>query len=141
MVGMGDSTKIMTFNQVHGLIKNGEVSSSRSELDEGLSLHFSNQSSWTLLRLAAMEGNSAIGELLIARGADLDAKNELGETALSLAAHRGHTQFIHVLLANGASPDCQPHGQNLNDWMRIASGLPQDKIASILRLINKAVVD
>jgi ankyrin repeat protein len=131
----------MTFNQIHKLIKNGELSSLRSELDAGLSPNLSNQSSWTLLMLAAVEGNTAIGELLISRGAELNAKNKFGETALSLAAHGGHTAFIQVLLANGASTDCQPHGHNLNDWIRLASGLPQDKIASVLKLINKAVVD
>ena len=131
----------MTFNQIHKLIKNGELSSLRSELDAGLSPSLSNQSSWTLLMLAAVEGNTAIGELLISRGAELNAKNKFGETALSLAAHGGHTAFIQVLLANGASTDCQPHGHNLNDWIRLASGLPQDKIASVLKLINKAVVD
>jgi ankyrin repeat protein len=88
--------------------------------------------------LAAIEGNAAIGELLISRGAELDAKNKFGETALSLAAHGSHTHFIQVLLANGASTDCQPDGRNLNDWIRITSGLPQDKIASILTLINRA---
>src|SRR5579864_4758580 len=118
---MGDSTRIMTFNQIHKLIKNGELSSLRSELDAGLSPSLSNQSSWTLLMFAAVEGNTAIGELLISRGSELNAKNKFGETALSLAAHGGHTAFIQVLLANGASTDCQPHGHNLNDWIRLAS--------------------
>jgi ankyrin repeat protein len=131
----------MTFKQVHRLIKNGELLSLRSELDGGLSPSLSNKFSWTLLMLAAIEGNTAIGKLLISRGAELDAKNKFGETALSLAAHGGHTSFIQLLLANGASPNCQPHGHNLNDWIRVASGLPQAKIASILNLINKAVVD
>jgi ankyrin repeat protein len=138
---MGNSTRIMTFNQIHRLIKNGELLSLRSELDKGLSPSLSNQLSWTLLMLAAIEGNTAIGDLLISRGAELDARNKFGETALSLAAHGGHTAFIQVLLANGASTNCQPHGHNLNDWRRVASGLPQDKIASILNLINKSVVD
>jgi ankyrin repeat protein len=138
---MGDSTRIMTFKQIHRLIKNSELLSLRSELDRGLSPNLSNQFSWTLLMLAAIEGNTAIGELLISRGAELDAKNTFGETALSLAAHGGHTPFIQVLLANGASTDCQPHGHRLNDWIRISSGLPQDKIASILKIINKTVVD
>ena len=137
---MGNSARIMTFKQIQRLIKNGELLSLRSELDRGLSPNLSNQFSWSLLMLAAIEGNTAIGELLISRGAELDAKNKFGETALSLAAHGGHTHFIQVLLANGASTDCQPHGHNLNDWIRVTSGLPQDKIASILNLINKARV-
>ena len=83
------------------------------------------------------EGNTAIGELLVSRGAELDALNDFGETALSLAAHSGHTPFVQVLLANGASTDCNPHGHSLKDWLRVASGLPEDKIASILDLIDR----
>ena len=130
----------MTFKQIHRLIKNAELLSLRSELDRGLSPNLSNQFSWNLLMLAAIEGNTAIGELLISRGAELDAKNKFGETALSLAAHGGHIPFIQVLLANGASTDCLPHGHNLNDWIRVSSGLPQDKVALILNLINRARV-
>ena len=130
----------MTFNEVHRLIKNGDLFSLRHELDGGLSPSLSNQFSWTLLMLAAIEGNTEIGELLVSRGAELDSLNDFGETALSLAAQGGHTPFIQVLLANGASTDCHPHGQSLKDWVRIASGLPEDKIVSILDLISKARV-
>ena len=90
--------------------------------------------------LAAMEGNTKIGELLISRGANVDAVNDFGETALSLAAHSGHVPFIRMLLAQGASTVCHPHGSSLGDWLRVASGLPREKIESILDLINKATV-
>jgi ankyrin repeat protein len=137
---MGDSARIMTFNEVQRLIKNGDLSSLRHELDGGLSPSLSNQSSWTLLMLAATEGNTAIGELLVSRGAELDTINDFGETALSIAACGGHTPFIQVLLANGASINCHPHGHDLQDWIRIASGLHKYKIASILELIYKGGV-
>jgi ankyrin repeat protein len=128
----------MTFDAVHRLIKQGDLISLRHELDEGLNPNLSNQLSWTLLMLAAMEGNTRIGELLVSSGADIDATNKFGETALSLAAHAGHAPFIRVLLTNGASTDCHPHGHSLKDWLRVSSGLSQDKIASILELINAA---
>jgi len=125
----------MTFDEAHRLIKKSDVVSLRHELDEGVSPNFSNQFSWTLLMLAAIEGNTNIGELLISRGAALDKTNDFGETALSLAAHGGHASFIRLLLAHGASTGCRPHGHSLEDWLKIASGLPQDKIASILNLL------
>jgi ankyrin repeat protein len=128
----------MAFDVVHRLIKQGDLISLRHELDGGLSPNLSNQFSWTLLMLAAMEGNTRIGELLISRGADVDATNNCGETALSLAAHAGHAPFIRVLLANGAATDSHPHGHSLKDWLEVSSGLSQDKIASILDLINRA---
>jgi len=122
----------MTNEEVHRLIKKGDLVSLRHELDGGMSPDLSNQFSRTLLMLTALEGNTAIGELLISRGAAIDKANDFGETALSLAAHGGHTQFIKVLLAHGAATHCRPHGTTLEDWMRAASGLPQDKIREIL---------
>jgi ankyrin repeat protein len=138
---MGDSAIMITFDEVHRLIKHGDLVSLGHELDEGLSPSLSNRSSWTLLMLAAIEGNTAIGELLVSRGAELDALNDFGETALSLAALGGHTRFLQILLANGASTDCRPHGHNLKDWLEVASGLPQDKVVSILDLINNPRLD
>ncbi len=132
---------MMTFDEVHRLIKDSDLLSLRDELDGGLSPSLSNQFSWTLLMLAAIEGNTAIGELLVSRGAELDALNDFGETALSLAAHGGHTRFIQILIANGASTDCRPHGHNLKDWLEVASGLSEEKVASILDLINNPRLD
>lgn len=128
----------MTFDDAHGLIKRGDILSLRHELDGGASPDLSNRFSWTLLMMAAIEGNIPIGELLISRGAALNKTNDFGETALSLAAHGGHASFIRLLLANGASTDCRPHGHSLKNWVSIASGLPEDKIASILGLLANA---
>src|SRR6267143_3114722 len=122
----------MTNDEVHRLIKKGDLVSLRHELDGGMSADRPNQFSWTLLMLAALQGNTAIGELLISRGATIDKANDFGETALSLAAHGGHTQFIRVLLAHGAATHCRPHGTTLEDWMRVSSGLPHDRIRAIL---------
>ena len=127
---------MITFDEAHRLIKKGDLVSLRHELDSGLSPNLSNQFSWTLLMLAALEGNTTIGELLISRGTPLDTTNVFGETALSLSAHRGHAPFVRILLANGASTDCRPHGHSLEDWLKVASGLPQVKIASVLDLLN-----
>jgi ankyrin repeat protein len=127
---------MITFDEWRRLIKRGDLVSLRHELDRGLSPNLSNQFSWTLLMLVALEGYKSIGELLISRGASLDTANDFGETALSLAAHHGHAPFIRILLANGASTDCRPHGHCLEDWLKIASGLPQDKVASVLDLLN-----
>jgi ankyrin repeat protein len=129
--------RTMTFDEAHKLIKKGDLVSLRHELDGGLSPNLSNQFSWTLLMLTAIEGNTKIGELLISRGASLDRVNDSGETALSLAAHGGHIPFIRVLLASGASRECRPHEHSLEDWIKIASGLPQEKISSVLNLLTE----
>jgi hypothetical protein len=48
-------------------------------LDAGVSPDLSNQFSGTLLMLSASEGDTAIGELLISRGADADKANDFGD--------------------------------------------------------------
>jgi hypothetical protein len=128
----------MTFTEVHKLIKKGDLGSLRQELAGGVSPNLANQFSWTLLMLVAMEGNTSMGELLISSGADLDRMNDFGETALSLAAHKGHIPFIRILLSSGAATECRPHGQRLEDSLKVSSGLPQAKVASIMDLINAA---
>jgi len=128
----------LTFEAVAKLIKKSEIISLRRELNSGVSPNLSNKFGWTLLMLAALGGNTRIAELLISKGADVNATNDFGETALSLAANGGHTQFIRALLAHGASTDCQPHGTSLGAWLRTASGLPQAKIGTVIRLIETA---
>jgi ankyrin repeat protein len=128
----------LRFVALQRLIKKNDILSLRRELDLGMNPNLSNQFSWTLLMLAALEGKLGIGELFISRGAEVNPTNDFGETALSLAAHRGHIRFIKLLLAHGAFGDCRPHGSNLEDRLRGSSGLPQDKIASIINLVNGA---
>jgi ankyrin repeat protein len=126
----------MTFAEAHKVIKKGDILSLRRALDEGLDPDLANQFSWTLLMLAAMEGNTTIAELLVGRRAHVNKANDFGETALSLAAHFGHVSVIKVLLSHGASPSCHPHGHPLEGWLKAASGLPQDRIEAILNLID-----
>jgi ankyrin repeat protein len=126
----------LTFDDAHKLIKKGDVLGLRRELDSGMSPDLSNQFSWTLLMLTAIEGNTAIGELLVSRGANVNKTNDFEETALSLAAHGGHIPFIHLLLTNGASKDCRPHGSTLEGWLSVASGLSPDKLQVVLAVIS-----
>ena len=93
----------MTFEEAHIAIKKGDVISLRHALDAGLTPDLSNQFSWTLLMLAAIEGNTAVAKLLISRGADVNRDNNFGDTALSLAANGSHSRFVKLLLVRGAS--------------------------------------
>ncbi len=98
----------MTFDEMHRVIKKGDLSRLRSELEGGLNPNLCNQDSWTLLMIAATEGNTGIGRLLITSGAHLDTRNNLRDMALSLAAHTSHPSFVKLLLASGASLECSP---------------------------------
>lgn len=107
----------MTFDEAHRVIKRGDISLLRSELEGGLSPNLCSRYSWTLLMLAAMDGNISIGRLLIASGAELGTRNNCRDTALSLAAHTGHSSFVELLLASGASLECYPFGNHLEVWL------------------------
>ena len=110
----------MTFDEASKLIKKGDIIQLRQELQEGLSPNLANQASWTLLMIAALEGNTAIGSLLIESGAELDTRNKFRETALSLAAHSGHPSFVELLLTSGASLECHPFGNTFDAWLNWA---------------------
>ena len=107
----------MTFYEAGNAIKKGDLISLRNQLEGGLDPNLRNRHSWTLLMVAAMEGNTSIGTLLIEKGADLERRNKFRSTALSLAAHTGHPSFVELLLANGASLDCHPDGNSLDVWL------------------------
>ena len=59
----------------------------------------------TVLMVAVEETNLPAIELLVARGAKLDAVDEHGTTALALAAETGFHEAVEVLLAAGADPN------------------------------------
>jgi ankyrin repeat protein len=58
----------------------------------------------TVLMLTAKTGNPEAVQLLIARGADVNARQGRQFTALMFAASEGHAEAIKVLLAAGADP-------------------------------------
>ena len=60
----------MTFDEATRVIKRGDTVHLRKELEEGLAPNLSNHYAWTLLMLAAMEGDTSIGRLLIEKGAE-----------------------------------------------------------------------
>jgi uncharacterized protein len=93
----------MTYRGAQNLIKRGDESSLRQALDTGLDPNLANQNGWTLLMLAAVEGDVSIGRLLIEKGAGINARNNKEDSALTLATHRGYKLFVDLLTLNGAS--------------------------------------
>jgi len=86
--------------------------------------------------LTAIEGNTKIGQLLLDRGANINALNDFGENALSCAALKGHLRFVQLLISNGASSDVRPHGNVLHNWIAQFSGLTESQIADIVDAIS-----
>jgi len=56
----------------------------------------------TPLHEACSTGQKDVVELLIAKGADMNAKNNKGQAALSLAKEQGHEEIVELLRKHGA---------------------------------------
>jgi ankyrin repeat protein len=108
----------MVFLEVIRLIKKGDVFELRHALEDGLNPNHSNEIGTTLLMLAAMEGNTATGGLLIDRGAELDRENDRHDSALTLAAWFRHPKFVRMLLDRGASLDRIRDNGSLDSFFR-----------------------
>jgi ankyrin repeat protein len=61
-----------------------------------------NQPGWTPLHYAASGPNPKLVELLIGRGAEIDARSPNGSTPLMMAAGYGSEDAVRLLLAKGA---------------------------------------
>lgn len=123
------------FQQAHRAIKRGRVDTFRQLVEDGLDVNASNSSGWSLLMLAALEGNLAGGQLLIDRGACVTATNPASESPLWLAAHKGHERFMRLLLDHGARLPDVVSIEMMRDWLHQASGLPAAKIESTIRVL------
>jgi len=53
------------------------------------------------LHIAALRGSAELLEILLARGARINAKDWLGESALSLAVMQGYSDVVSLLLGRG----------------------------------------
>ena len=86
---------------LHIAVRTGNVQTAKKHLDAGADV---NAKMWrrTPLHRAAREGYKEIVELLIAKGADVNANEDCGWTPLHLAASRSHEEIVELLIAKGA---------------------------------------
>jgi len=126
-----------TFLRLHRSIKRGDLTTIRHELDSGVSPNFENRFGFTMLMLAASEGNAAIGQLLISRDADTNRATTSGpsQSAMSLCVVGGHVRFLKMLLDHGANADSPLNGTSAENWVPISRANPETRnaILSLLR--------
>lgn len=88
----------LTYRACQSAIKRNDLAGLTRALDKGLDPNLVNENGWTLLMLAAVEGNVEMGKLLLEAGAFTTAENAKGDTALSIATSRNHAAFVELLI-------------------------------------------
>ncbi len=83
-------------------IEQGDIAQAREWLDNGLPPDFEGKAIGTGIMIGAWEGNIAMMDLFVSRGADINKANSLGEQALQHAAWRGHLPVVRWLVERGA---------------------------------------
>lgn len=83
-------------------IEQGDIAQAREWLDNGLPPDFEGNAIGTGIMIGAWEGNIAMMDLFVSRGADINKANSLGEQALQHAAWRGHLPVVRWLVERGA---------------------------------------
>merc|ERR1719310_1343396 len=80
----------------------GDLATLKRLVEEGVDLEAKDDRGWTALMNAALQGKLDCLELLIAKGAKLDATRSSG-TALMVAAGSGKLDCLKLLIAKGAN--------------------------------------
>ena len=125
------------FRSAHRAIKSGRVDTLRQLLDNGLEPNTSNKLGWTLLMLAALQGDVPCGRLLLDRAADPNTTNRFADTPLALAVNKGHVRFASLLIDAGARTNSLPPFDELRASLLQSSGLPTKQVDSIIQDLQK----
>jgi hypothetical protein len=94
-------------NKLLSAVKEGDVKEVKEALGERANPNAANRHGYTALMLAAMardkEKGMEIAQILIAKGADIEATDSTGRTALMYAAQHGNIGVVEVLIESKAN--------------------------------------
>ena len=77
-------------------------------LDTGLEIEIKDEEkSLTLLQYGSYNGHSEIVNVLLSKGAEMEARTENGHTSLILASLENHGEVVKLLLGSGANLEAQ----------------------------------
>lgn len=91
-------------NLVNDAIADGDIQKVFDLVNKGLDVN-KTQDNWPPLVFAASYEKKQIVDLLISKGAKINARNGNGDTALILAAYNGHDEIVSLLLKYDAETD------------------------------------
>ncbi|KAK7408038.1 hypothetical protein QQX98_009811 [Neonectria punicea] len=85
------------------------------------------------LHLACLRGHKDTAELLLQRGADIEAKQSSGATPLDEACWKGHKHVVEFLLSSGADTQVIDN----DGWSPIRSATEYERLAVVETLLNE----
>ena len=111
---------------LHKAAREGDADRVRELLDAGADVNVRNADKqrlqYTPLHYAAYYGHLEIAEILISRGADLDAEDPAYSTPLYLAAEQGHPKVVEFLVSKGAEVNVKSNAWGYTPLHRAAWG-------------------
>jgi ankyrin repeat protein len=126
----------------------GDIEVVKKHLVDGAELETKDFRGWTPLHYAAYRGHKEIAELLIAKGANVNAKNNVGDTPLDLATHLSNPnaspEIADLIRKQGAKTGevLKVEGTSFNQMPEIdLSSFTEEQQATILVRANKENCD
>ncbi len=94
--------EIEFLNSIFDMARENKIQAIASLLDQGIPVDLTDAKGDTLLILAAYHEHQELVQLLVSRGANLNALNDRGQTPLSCSVFRNNLPITKVLLDAGA---------------------------------------
>jgi len=120
----------MRFTNIFDAVTNGTTDDVRHFIEKkGIGVNVTNDKGYTPLHFAAGKSSLAIAELLVSKGANVNAKNRIG-TPLHVAAHHGNIEVMQFLISNKANINAED--EDFNTPLHYASNASNLAIIELL---------
>jgi len=129
-----------TPDTIHRAADRGDRGAVEKFLAEGVDVNTKGdticQEGWTPLHHAAFHGQKSVAEVLLEKGAQVNATSQAGRTALHEAAWRGSTDLAQLLIAKGADVNAKSN-RGLTPLDLATEGRSRKALTPVARLLRK----